>query len=539
MQVMDVTVFCLLLSCLPHGTQCKIHDADEHINPTEEMLTESQVDENESSVDDLLTWLYGYESDVSSSLGLRDGRRIFAEEGMGLLPSIDDNEIIGGAGSITNSKRHELIANAVVEIYKAMTEDDENFRFDLILDQDEPDLSFLHHICPQECEACSESTTEVVCRVCCPELFTEPISVIKLSTQSTQSEILYNFLAEVAESTGHTPVSSSLLQNSGRLGHGMARGEIKAMIRRFKWLQRGNTIDESQDFSRVWDEDYQVNSMQVCGFYEDAALLRPEGRIMGGTEVLGTRQYPWQMSLATSRRGGMFYQHRCGASLLAEKWVLTAAHCVFALRRRRRRRKLYVMGGFLHMNERETAQIFDIEAYIIHERFVPRLYEQDIALLRLATPAVYSPSLLPVCLPQPTHYRRRERDEANIGRRATLTGWGRKWNRGPLSRQLEMVELPIISNRMCMDWYNSSGSRQFIPASTFLCAGFPEGKMDACSGDSGGPLIVPRSDGRAEVLGVVSWGIGCGVAGRPGVYSRVSQFVPWIKRKMMEYEERD
>merc|ERR1719228_750295 len=383
---------------------------------------------------------------------------------MGILPSIDHNEM-ADEGWITTShnfkKRHELIANAVVKIYEVMKEDDENFRFDLIQDQDEPDMSFLHHLCPHNCGACSDSRSEVVCRVCCPELFTEPISVFKLSTQSAHSELLYNFLAEVAESTGHTPVSSSLLQNSGRFGHDMARGEVKAMIRRFRWLQRGNIIDETQNFSRVWDEDYQVNSVQVCGFYEDAALLRPEGRIMGGTEVLGTRQYPWQMSLATSRRGGMFYQHRCGASLLAEKWVLTAAHCVFALRRRRR--KLYVMGGFLNMNERETAQIFDIEAYIIHERFVPRLYEQEIALLRLATPAVYSPSLLPVCLPQPTHYRRLERDEANLGRKAILTGWGRKWNHGPLSRQLEMVDLPIISNRMCMDWYNSSGSRQLIP----------------------------------------------------------------------------
>ena len=118
-----------------------------------------------------------------------------------------------------------------------------------------------------------------------------------------------------------------------------------------------------------------------------------------------------------------------------------------------------------------------------------------------------------------------------------LTGWGRQWDEGPFSSQLEMVELPIISNTECMDWYNRSGSRQFIPEHTFLCAGWEEGAMDACSGDSGGPLVVTRGDGRAEVIGIVSWGIGCGVKGRPGVYTRVSQYVPWIESKIKEYEE--
>ena len=57
---------------------------------------------------------------------------------------------------------------------------------------------------------------------------------------------------------------------------------------------------------------------------------------------------------------------------------------------------------------------------------------------------------------------------------------------------LEMVRLPVVSNEECMRWYNSSGSRQFIPTYTFLCAGYEEGVLDACSGDSGGPLVIDR-----------------------------------------------
>jgi hypothetical protein len=82
-----------------------------------------------------------------------------------------------------------------------------------------------------------------------------------------------------------------------------------------------------------------------------------------------------------------------------------------------------------------------------HEDFVEALYEQDIALLQLAQDMVYSASLLPVCLPGPS-------GRGHEGELGTLTGWGRHWDEGPLASQLEVVQLPILSNRQCMDWYN-------------------------------------------------------------------------------------
>ena len=142
---------------------------------------------------------------------------------------------------------------------------------------------------------------------------------------------------------------------------------------------------------------------------------------MGGMEVEKTRQYPWQMSLATGFMG-MFYQHRCGAALISEKWVLTAAHCLYTLQGE----TLYVMGGFLDIQDRETtAQINRVKDFISHQNFLPMLYEQDIALLRLADPVVYTASLLPVCLPQPT-YGRSEQYATTLGMKAILTGWGRQ-----------------------------------------------------------------------------------------------------------------
>ena len=426
-------------------------------------------------------------------------------------------------------------------MYEAMTSKDQNFRFDLIFDQITPDVSLspLYYFCPHECASCNTTVTDLVCRVCCPEHFSEPISLASMAMQSGYSEMFTNWLLDSMEWTGLKPVFGSLLQGQGhdRQALDSASGQIKSLIRRFQWLQMGagwrGVAAPPQHLAFDSADTFSVIPGQVCGYYEDLSLNSPEGRIVGGTEVDGIRQYPWQMSLATGFMG-LFYQHRCGAALISDKWVLSAAHCLHNLKGE----PLYAMGGFLDINNKETAQITKVKAYFIHENFVPKLYEQDIAVLRLTAPIVYTPSLLPVCLPRPTYSRQGDYNLL-LGQLATLTGWGRQWDEGPLAHQLEMVRLPIISNNRCMNWYNRSGSLQYLPERTFLCAGWEGGKMDACNGDSGGPLVVTRADGRAEVAGVVSWGIGCGDRGRPGVYTRVSQFVPWVKRKIRDYESKN
>jgi len=265
---------------------------------------------------------------------------------------------------------------------------------------------------------------------------------------------------------------------------------------------------------------------EVCGYYEQGESREDMGRIVGGKKVKKLSMFPWQLSLSSTFLG-LYYQHRCGAALINDRWALTAAHCTQHVYDESDT-NLYLIGGFLDINDKETAQIRYVDKIINHENFMPTLYENDISLLRTDKPFTYTPSLIPICLPDRVMVDAPGYDEVNVGREATLTGWGRQWNDGPLAEQLEMVTLPLLDNTECMRWYNASGSRQFIPAQTFLCAGHKKGKEDACSGDSGGPLIVSREDGRSMLWGIVSWGIGCGVAGRPGVYTRVSQFTNWI-----------
>nr|CAI5866442.1 unnamed protein product [Callosobruchus analis] len=84
-----------------------------------------------------------------------------------------------------------------------------------------------------------------------------------------------------------------------------------------------------------------------------------------------------------------------------------------------------------------------------------------------------------------------------------------------------------MSNKDCR---NTNYSSKMI-SDNMLCAGYPDtGKKDSCQGDSGGPLVTrKRNSSRYEVIGIVSWGNGCARPGYPGVYTRVTQYVDWIK----------
>jgi len=380
-------------------------------------------------------------------------------------------------------------------------------------------LSTLHNmdenmkgrLCPPFlCYQCDRFNEYLMCDVCCHEVESyDPVPLSVGVQQETGSSLLSKtnrLFLDSLEWIGLHPVYAGF-----RKQRRDSTDAVYSLIQSFNWKY-------NPAFATV--RDLNMDDTQICGYYVDDNSK--VGRVVGGEEVKVAGRYPWQLSLATGFFG-FFYQHRCGATLISRRWVLTAAHCMQNMNIA----STYVMAGFLAVNNRDTAQIKKIERYITHPRFDSTLYEQDIALLKLATPMEYSSLVLPACLPPPI--------KSYVGQVAVLTGWGREWDNGPLSNQLHEISLPVVSNGECMDWYSNSGSRQYIPEDTFLCAGFEEGQRDACSGDSGGPLVAFRADKRAEVIGVVSWGLGCGAKGRPGVYTRVSEFVDWIRQTINSY----
>ncbi|XP_067616190.1 trypsin-1 [Eurosta solidaginis] len=242
----------------------------------------------------------------------------------------------------------------------------------------------------------------------------------------------------------------------------------------------------------------------------DCGNSNEEIRIVGGRPT-GINQYPWVARIVYD---GKFH---CGGSLLTKDYVLTAAHCVKKLRKSKIR---IIFGDHdQHITSESNAIQRAVTAIIKHRNFNPDSYNNDIALLKLRKPLTFSKIIRPICLPRYNY------DPA--GRIGIVVGWGRTSEGGDLPSIVNQVKVPIMSINECRKQkYKSSRI-----TSSMLCAGRPS--MDSCQGDSGGPLLLSNGI-KYFIVGVVSWGVGCGRDGYPGVYTRVSKFTPWIKTNLRE-----
>lgn len=236
----------------------------------------------------------------------------------------------------------------------------------------------------------------------------------------------------------------------------------------------------------------------------------PRGRIVGGS-VCPRGECPWTILL--KNKGRIF----CGGVFLSSDWVLTAAHCLEDVEQRH----LQAVAGEHDVDEVEgSEQEVQIAAILMHERYDPRTVDNDIALLRLATPFSVTSHAVPVCLPTRAHAHTQLLSMSSH----MVSGWGRVHEAGPTSRVLKRLQVPLVRSQTCEDQSGLSLSQNM------LCGGYLTGQGDSCKGDSGGPLVT-RFRETWFLTGVVSWGRGCARPGQYGVYTRVSEYLDWIRTK--------
>gem|GEM_PF-1431662 len=238
-------------------------------------------------------------------------------------------------------------------------------------------------------------------------------------------------------------------------------------------------------------------------------------RIIGGSEVPDLR-YPWMAAIYFRTQNNLFAP-ACGGSLIADRWILTAAHCMVQDGEVRDPNNVAFLLGELDLTS--DGGLFDsVSRIIVHPEYDAATITNDIALLELPDPVDF---LTPITLPNLIN------PVPENGERATVTGWGLTSENGAPSSILQEVDLPIVSHNNCFSFY-ALDPLIGVNSETSLCAGaIRAGGRDSCQGDSGGPLFVQRGNQFVQA-GVVSFGVGCARPSVPGVYSRVAPFFDWI-----------
>jgi secreted trypsin-like serine protease len=234
-------------------------------------------------------------------------------------------------------------------------------------------------------------------------------------------------------------------------------------------------------------------------------------RIVGGHKTTFADQ-PWQVALVATRVPTNDKGQFCGGSIVASRWVVTAAHCVDKGTQPSQIVVLTGTGSLLMGGERQAVLPLGI---LVHDKWTPKAHNYDIALIHVQDDLIG----------QAIEPWRAADGEPKEKQEITVTGWGAlAWGNSAGTNTLQLVQVPYVPRSKC----NKKASYNGRVTDNMFCAGRDEGGKDACQGDSGGPATASIASQR-RLVGIVSWGDGCGFPKKYGVYTMAFQFANWVQ----------
>ncbi|MET7684196.1 serine protease [Streptomyces sp. NPDC005423] len=248
-----------------------------------------------------------------------------------------------------------------------------------------------------------------------------------------------------------------------------------------------------------------------------AAPAAADSVVIGGFPV-DVSASPWTVALSSRDRfGGTRAGQFCGGVAVGRTTVLTAAHClgdeVLGAPPNRARDLKVITGRTDLLSDR--GQEIAVREVRVNQGYDATSNAGDFAVLILAD-ALPQSSVIPMAAVGDRAYA-----PGTVG---TVSGWGDVTGSGEYARTLRAADVRVLPDARCEEAY-PGGSDGTYHRESMLCAGANGGGQDACQGDSGGPLVA-----RGRLIGLVSWGSGCGRAESPGVYTRASDALRALRR---------
>lgn len=252
---------------------------------------------------------------------------------------------------------------------------------------------------------------------------------------------------------------------------------------------------------------------------DSTRIVEPVAAVLPG-------EMPWMVAIGTLSKDNVF-SLKCGGSLIHPRWVLTAAHCEI-------QPDYVVIAGRVDLRASDGNKALVAQAPHWDFSSDSASFNHDVALLHLKTQLSYR-SIQP---------DRRSHFGKLVQVPVRIAGWGSASNKQPTSVQLMYTDISTIIDPLCRGLYSDYDPRIVLATDSFCAIGLfaqnpvPGGSArvaDICSGDSGGPAISPQT---GTLVGIVSWGIGCGAAALPGVYAGVAEALPWIEGELQKYGDK-